>query len=302
MARSREGGFAVGAFNVDNLETLRAVCRAARATGGPVLIELSQPEVEVFGLENARDVLDNEIDALGIEAYLNLDHAPSGSAAMSAIDAGFEFVHLDLFQSDRHARDEAVIAATREVVEYARRTGAVVEGEPRYLTGTSTLHHGRVDPGAVAPSLSTPEEARAFVEATGIDTLAVGIGNVHGHFAAPKVLDLELLARVRAAVDPNVNISLHGGSGTRDGVYRAIARGGVSKININSDIRVAYRTGLERQFARYPGQYATAKLIGPVIDAVQRVVEGKIHAFGSMGKARSAITNLRQQAAYDPRS
>jgi fructose-bisphosphate aldolase class II len=274
----------VGAFNADNLETLRAVCRAARATAAPVLIELSHAEVEVLGLQNARDVLDNEIAALGIEAYLNLDHAPSGSAAMSAIDAGFEFVHLDLFQADPHASDHDVIVVTREVVEYARSTGAVVEGEQRYLAGTSTLHHDGVDRDMVEASLSTPAEASAFVHATGVDILAVGIGNVHGQYAKPKRLDLELLARLRAALD--VGLSLHGGSGTPDMTYRAVARGGVSKININSDIRVAYRTGLERQFARHPGEYATAKLIGPVTDAVQRVVEAKIHAFGSVGMAR----------------
>lgn len=285
MARTRIEHFAVGAFNVDNFETMRAVCRAAQATAAPVLIELSHSEVEVLGLANARDVIDNEIDALGIEAYLNLDHAPSGSAAISALDAGFEFVHVDLFQSDPDATPDTVAAVTRQVVEYARNTGAIVEGEPRYLAGSSTVHRGAIDGVAVARSLSDPEAARAFVAATGVDTLAIGIGNAHGRYAQPIRLDLERLARLRAAVD--VNLSLHGGSGIAVTEYRKVARGGVSKINVNSDLRLAYRSSLERQFTRHPDEYATARLIGPVLEAVQRVVEAKIRAFGAAGTART---------------
>ena len=288
MDRARTERFAVGAFNADNLATIRAICRAARARTAPVLIELSHSEVTALGLHNARDIVDNEIEDLGIEAYLNLDHAPTAAAAEAAIDAGFEFVHLDVFQADPDAREDEVVAATRKLVAYARHTDALVEGEQRYLRGTSTVHPDGIDPAAVAASLSTPERARAFVEATGVDTYAVGIGNIHGRYPNPKELDLELLARVRAAID--TNISLHGGSGTTDAAYKGVAHGGISKININSDVRYAYRTRLEQQFAVHPAELATAKLIGPVMDAVQGVVETKIAAFGSAGKARAWIT------------
>jgi fructose-bisphosphate aldolase, class II len=284
LARTRAERFAVGAFNADNVETMRTICRAARASAAPVLIELSHSEVNVLGLHNARDVLDNEIEELGIEAYLNLDHAPTVAAAIAAIDAGFEFVHLDVFQADPAATHEEVIGATRSLVAYARRTRAVVEGEQKYLTGTSTLHRNGVNPTATARTMSTPRGARDFVVATGVDILAVGIGNVHGRYPDPKRLDLGLLSRIRAAID--VGISLHGGSDTPDRLYRALASGGVSKININSDVRYAYRTTLERQFAVHPDEYATAKLIGPVTEAVERVVETKMRAFGSAGKAR----------------
>jgi fructose-bisphosphate aldolase, class II len=284
MARTRAEHFAVGAFNADDLSTLRAICRAARASSAPVLIELSHFEIEMLGLANVRDILDNEIEELRIEAYLNLDHAPTVAAAQAAVDAGFEFVHLDVFQADSNAADDAVVTATREVVEYARRTDAVVEGEQRYLTGSSTLHRERIVPAAVAASLSTPDGARAFVKATGIDTYAAGIGNIHGRYPSPKQLDLDLLARLRAALD--VNISLHGGSSTPDALYEAVARGGISKININSDLRYAYRTTLEQQYAAHPDEYATVKLIGPVMDAVSRVVQNKVTAFGASGKAR----------------
>src|SRR6185436_7103237 len=126
--------------------------------------------------------------------------------------------------------------------------------------------------------------ARHFVGATGVDTLAVSIVNVHGRYPSPARLDIALLGRIRSAVD--VNLSLHGGSGTPAPMYNAVARFGISKININSDVRIAYRQALEAQLAAHPDEYATAKLVGPLAASVQRVVEEKIHAFGSAGKAR----------------
>lgn len=284
MARSRAEAFAIGAFNVDNLETLLAIARAARATGAPAFIEASASEVAVLGLANLRDVVDNLIDELGVELYLNFDHAPSVDAAVAAIDAGFELVHIDVSQANHHASDEAIVAATRQVVDHARTTGALVEGELRYLPGSSNVHRVPPDAEAVAASLSSPHRARAFVEATGIDTFAVGIGNLHGLYTQPKALDLHLLAQIRATVD--TYLSLHGGSDTPEHAYAAAARGGISKINVNSELRHTYRTTLERQMAAHPHEYATVKLIGPVIDAVQAVVEAKITAFGSTGRSR----------------
>ena len=289
MRRTRTERFAVGAFNADNVETLRAICRAAQVCAAPVLIELSQTEVEAIGLANARAVLDNEIAELGIEAYLNLDHAPSLEAGIEAIDAGFEFVHLDCFQRNPDAREDAITEETRQLVAYARTTGALVEGEMQYLRGRSTLHREAIDPTIIAASVSDPERARRFVARTGVDTFAIGIGNVHGRYPERTRLRFDALKSVRDAID--VNISVHGGSNTSNRDYRAMARSGVSKINVNSDIRFAYRTALESEFATHREEYATVKLMGPVLDAVQRVVENKICAFGSLGRmSRDAFT------------
>jgi fructose-bisphosphate aldolase class II len=122
------------------------------------------------------------------------------------------------------------------------------------------------------------------VDATGIDTFAAAVGNLHGRYPVPKQLDLDLLARIRAAID--VNISLHGGSGTPGHYFERAAQIGVSKVNVNSDLRYAYRTTLERQLREHPDQYAIVKLIGPVIDAVQAVVAERIQLFGASGRAR----------------
>ncbi len=131
---------------------------------------------------------------------------------------------------------------------------------------------------------STPDGARTFIDATGIDTFAA-LGNLHGRYPVPKQLDLELLRRIRDAIE--VNISLDGRSGTPGRYFEAAARIGVSKGNVNSDLRYAYRTNLERQLREHPDEYAIVELIGRVIRAVQGVVEARIDLFGSTGKARS---------------
>jgi fructose-bisphosphate aldolase, class II len=285
MHRSRREHFAVGAFNVDNQETLLAIVRAAQAKGAPVLVEVSHDEVSVIGLANIRSMVDSYRAEFGVEMYVNLDHSPSVEAAKAGIDAGFEFVHIDYSQANRDATERDIIAATREVVDYARQTtGALIESEPHYFGGSSNVHTETIDYDEIRKTFSTPEGAASFVAETGIDTYAAAVGNLHGRYPVPKQLDLELLQRIRDAVD--CNISLHGGSGTPGHYFQEAARIGVSKINVNSDLRYAYRTTLEAQLKANPEQYAIVKIIGPVIDAVQQVVEERIDLFGSAGRAR----------------
>lgn len=285
MRRSRREHFAVGAFNVDNQETLLAIVRAAQTKEAPILVEVSHDEVSMIGLANIRSMVDNYRAEYGVEIYVNLDHSPSVEAAKAGVDAGFEFIHVDYSQANRDATEADIIAATREVVDYAKRTtGALVESEPHYFGGSSNVHTEAIDYDEIRKTFSTPEGAAAFVAETGIDTYAAAVGNLHGRYPVPKQLDLELLQRIRDAVD--CNISLHGGSGTPGHYFQEAARIGVSKINVNSDLRYAYRTTLEAQLKANPDQYAVVKIIGPVIDAVQQVAEKRIDLFGSTGQAR----------------
>ncbi len=283
MQRSRQQKFAVGAFNIDNQETLIAICRAAQAKNSPVLIELSHGEVQAIGLDNVRDLLDNYRVEYGIEAYLNLDHSPSVEDAKRGIDAGFEFIHIDVSQARHEASEEEIIQETAEVVEYAKMTGALVESEPHYFGGGSNVFKEEIDYEQVRKTFSTPSGAKEFVASTGIDTFAAAIGNLHGKYPVPKVLDLELLKAVRDAI--NCNISLHGGSDTPLHYFEEAARIGVSKINVNSDLRYAFRTTLEEQLAENPDEFAVMKLMDAVKDAIQKVVEEKIEAFGSANRA-----------------
>lgn len=283
MQRSRSQKFAVGAFNIDNQETLIAVCRAAQKLQSPVLVEVSQGEVKAMGLENVRDMVDNYKAEYGVEMYVNLDHSPTVEDCKRAIDAGYEFIHIDISQANHDATTEQIIEKTREVVEYAKFTGALVESEPHYFGGSSNVHTEDINYEEIKKTFSTPEGAKEFVEATGIDTFAAAIGNLHGKYPVPKELDLELLQRIREAIGGQ--ISLHGGSGTPLHFFEDAAKIGVSKININSDMRYVFRKTLEKVLADNPDEYAVVKLMPEVYEAVQQVVEEKINAFGSAGKA-----------------
>lgn len=284
MKRSRTEHFAVGAFNLDNQETLKAVARAAAAKNSPVLVEVSAAEVEAIGLDNIRDMVDNYKSELGLEMYINLDHCPSVEDAKAGIEAGFEFIHIDISQANHDATEEEIIAQTKEVVDYAKLTGALVESEPHYFGGSSNRHKEDINYDEIKKTFSTPEGAKTFVEASGIDTFAAAIGNLHGSYPVPKTLDIDLLKKIRASID--CNISLHGGSGTPGHYFEEAVKVGVSKININSDMRVAFRDTLEKVLKENPDEFAVVKLMDEVVAAVQVVVESKIDMFGSAGKAR----------------
>jgi fructose-bisphosphate aldolase class II len=216
--------------------------------------------------------------------YINLDHSPSVESAIAGIDAGFEFIHIDVSQANHDASDEEIINATRAVVAHANFTGAMVESEPHYFGGSSNVHTEKFDFDEIKKTFSTPEGAMHFVDATGIDTYAAAIGNLHGSYPIPKVLDLELLDNIRSAI--SCNISLHGGSGTPGHYFEEAVKIGVQKININSDMRKAYRDTLEKVLADNKTEYAVVKLMDQVISAVQEVVESKIALFNSAGKAK----------------
>lgn len=285
MQRSRDQHFAVGAFNIDNQETLIAIAKAAKKLNSPVLVEVSKSEVSFMGLQNVRDMVNNYKAEYGIEMYINLDHSPTVEDCKRAIDAGFEFIHIDISQGDHDATDEQIINQTREVVEYAKTTGALVEGEPHYFGGSSDVFTENFDYEEIKKTFSTPEGAKAFVDATGINVYAAAIGNLHGKYPVPKILDIELLRRIRDGIDHETLISLHGGSDTPLHYFEEAAKIGISKINVNTDLRFAFRTTLDKVLSENPDQYAVVKLMPEVMDAVQAVVEEKIHAFGNEGKA-----------------
>jgi len=284
IARARSEHFAIGAFNIDNQETLIAIAKAAQKLQAPVMVEVSDGEVKAMGLDNVRDLVDNYRAEYGIEMYINLDHSPSVEDAKRGIEAGFEFIHIDVSQSNHDATDDEIIAATKEIVDYAKFTGALVESEPHYFGGSSNVHKEAFDYEEIKKTFSTPKGAKQFVEATGIDTFAAAIGNLHGSYPVPKTLDLDLLEKIRAAID--CNISLHGGSGTPGHFFEEAIRIGITKININSDMRRAFRDTLEKVLRENPDEYAVVKLMPEVYGAVQAVVESKLQSYNSTGKAQ----------------
>lgn len=284
FARARREHFALGAFNLDNQETLIAVAQAAAAKKAPVLVEVSQGEVEAMGLANVRDMVDNYKSDFGIEMYINLDHSPTVADAIAGIEAGFECIHIDISQADHNASRDEIVKKTKEVVKAAKKTGAMVEAEEHYFAGSSNLHTEKIDFAELKKYETDPVGAANFVVQTGIDTFAAQVGNLHGLYPVPKKLNLELLQQIREAVD--CDISLHGGSGTAAHYFIEAVKIGVTKVNINSDIRVAFRRTLEKVLAENKTEYAVVKLMDDVIDAMQAVVETKIDMFNAAGQAQ----------------
>lgn len=286
MQRARSEYFAIGAFNIDNQETLIAVARAAKKYNAPVMVEVSKGEVDALGIYNIRDMVDNYKREYGIEMYINLDHSPSVKDAIEGIEAGFEFIHIDISQANHEASDKDIVKATSKVVDYALLTGAIVESEPHYFQGSSNVHKEKIDYEKIKKTFTKPTQAKKFVQTTGIDTFAAAIGNLHGKYPVPKILDISLLKKIRKTLPAHVNISLHGGSGTPEKYYMEAVRNGVTKVNINSDMRFAFRTTIEKVLKENPDEFAVVKLMDEVKDAVQAVVEEKIQSFNSKGKAR----------------
>lgn len=276
--------YALGAFNLDDQATLLAAARASQKTQAPILVEVSQGEVDDLGLDNIRDLVDNYKRTFNIEVYVNLDHSPSVEAAKKGIEAGFEFIHIDVSQQNPEASEDQIISDTKKIVDYAKFTGALVESESHYFAGSSNLHKEAIDYELIKQTFTTPDGAAYFVDQTGVDTYAVAIGNLHGKYPVPKILDIDLLAQIRARI--NCNISLHGGSGTPGHYFRSAVQNGVTKININSDMRIAYHDALIKALQDNPDEYSVAKLVNKyVVGAVEEVILSKIKDFNSAGKS-----------------
>ncbi len=275
--RAKEEKFAIGAFNVGNLETLQAIVRGAALKKAPVIIEASPGESEFMGYENLADLVDNYRKA-GAEIILNLDHATDFENVKKAYEAGFDYLHFD---GGKLEFEENVKIAT-EVVQLAKGRGVMVEGEVDHITGSSSIHKEGVEGEQAKGNYSDPVKAAEFVKRTGVDTYASFIGNAHGLYANEKRLDLNRLKEIKEAV-PNTYLSLHGGSGVNHDDIRGAIEIGINKINVNTEMRNAYRKELEEQL-RNSDEVAMYKLYPEIIEEVQKVVMDKIDLFGSWGK------------------
>lgn len=296
--KAQDEGFAIGAFNVDNLEILNAICMAGQKKKSPVMLEFSQGEVGYFGIDNIVDIVKNAREQFGIPILLNLDHAKTVDDCMAAIDASriftfeeseptskvsgtvFDDVHFDgsELEFDENVKD------TKKVVEAAHARGLLVEGEIDRISGSSEMHRQDIDMEALKKSYTDPDRAAKFIADTGVDIFAAVFGNVHGTFPNQPDLDFDLLKEIREAL-PATFLSMHGGSGIpAEQIREAIKVGKIVKINVNTELRQAFRDALSEELGENPDEYAYYKLTPDMVNAVAAVVEGKIDVFGSAGK------------------
>ena len=284
LQKAQDEGFAIGAFNVDNLEIFKAVVAGAKAKKSPVMMEFSDGEVKFLELHNIVDLIKNAEEKERIEILLNLDHSPEQANVEEAIEAGFELVHFD---GSKKPYDENV-QITKILVPKAHAKGLTVEGEIDHIAGSSNVHKEQITLEEIKDGFTKPEKAKEFVSETGVDIFAAFFGNVHGVFPIQPSVDMELVKRIREVL-PDTFLSMHGGSGISDEeVKQSIEVGRIAKINVNTEVRQAFRDNLEKVLKENPDQYAVYKIMPEVISAVQAVVEHKIDVFGSTGKLTSA--------------
>ncbi len=279
LQKAKEEKFAIGAFNVGNLETFKGIAQAAANKKSPVIIESSPGETDWMGAENVVDLAKNYSEEFGIPILVNLDHSTTLEDCQKGIEAGYDLIHVD---GSKLSLEENM-KMTKMVVGLAHAKGLTAEGELDHIGGSSEVHQGSASEEAGKISMTEPENAARFVKETGVDIFAAFIGNVHGLYAGSlKNLDIDRLKQIAQAT--GVFLSLHGSSGIPEDQIREAIQNGIVKVNLNTEMRQAFKDSFEKVLRDNPQEYAMYKAEGPVIDAIQKLVEHKIELFGSTGK------------------
>lgn len=268
---------AVGHFNFSELVVLKAVTEAARELRVPVVLGVSESEREFLGVGQAAALVQSMREENGIEIFLNADHTHSIEKAEQAARAGFDMIVFDTSEKPL----EQNIAETRRGVEAAKsiRPGILVEGEVGYVGSGSEIHEKRPD----NIRLTEPEEAKQFVAATKVDLLSPSVGTTHGMLASMirgtehKRLDIPRIAAIKKTV--GLPLTLHGGSGTDDDDFRKAIQAGIAMIHINTELRVAWRRGLEQALGKDAASVAPYKVLPEVVDEVKAVVVKRLRLF-----------------------
>ncbi|MEK7494110.1 MAG: class II fructose-bisphosphate aldolase [Patescibacteria group bacterium] len=282
---AEESGYAIGQFNVSTADQIRAIMRVAMKLHSPVIIGTSEGECKFIGARQAVKLCEAYEEEAGVPIILNADHTYKDvqeiknlDTIQALLDAGYNSIHFDgsvLSFEENVKWTKQVVAMCKE-----KNSGISVEGELGFLPGASQISKEKVE---IKPEyLTDPKQALEFVEATGIDRLAVSVGNSHGISFQEDRLDIERIAAIKEAIGKRAVLVLHGGSGIpADQIQAAIAHG-IRKININTELRVAFHDALKATLTG-SGETTPYKFLPPAMDAVARIVEEKIKLFGSAG-------------------
>lgn len=281
IANAKEKGIAIGHFNISELTALKAVFEAARELGLPVIIGTSEGERAFLGTHAAAALVKSLREEFDYPIFLNADHTHSFEKAVEAAKAGYDAV---LFDGGALPWEDN-IAQTKRIVEELKKINPqiIIEGEIGYIGTSSEIFKELPKGAAIRPEdLTTPDQAKEFAQKTGVDLLAPAVGNVHGMFeGAPNpALDIARIAAINEAA--GVPLVLHGGSGTSDGDFVAAIKAGVSIVHINTEIRLAWRHGLEEGLKANPTTVAPYKILPGAVAAVKAVVKNRLALFSDL--------------------
>lgn len=278
IADARERKTAIGHFNISDLTGLKGIFESAKELDLPVIIGLSEGECEAVGTKNAADLVRNLREQYDYPIFINADHTHSLEKIQEAVNAGFDAV---LFDAGKLPLEENIIQ-TKQVVDWVRsvRPEVLVEAELGYL-GTSSTILKEIPEGAAIKleDLTTPEDAKRFVRETGVDLLAPAVGNIHGMFKdTPNPnLFIDRIAELRDAV--GIPMVLHGGSGIRNEDFVAAIQNGIAIVHINTEIRLAWRRGVEKALREKPEEVTPYKLLLDSIEEIKKVVAERLKLF-----------------------
>jgi fructose-bisphosphate aldolase class II len=297
MVPARKNGYAIGAFNVQNLESMSAIAEAATEEKSPVIMQITPSVIKYAGLAYISNLVKTAAQLAPVPVAMHLDHGDSFETAVKCVEAGFSSVMIDGSFLDFNDN----VAVTKRVVSVAHPKGVSVEAELGKLAGVEERSVAEKD-----AILTDPEAAVEFVEKTGVDTLAVAIGTSHGayKFKSEAKLDLERLKIISEKV--SIPLVLHGASsvpqwivekankygaelsgakGIPEEQYRKAIPLGIAKINIDTDLRLAFTATVREVLTNSPKNFDPRKILGPARGAMKEVAKGKIRLFGSSGKA-----------------
>lgn len=298
--KAMEENYAIGAFNINNMEFVQAIMDAAAEQNSPVILQTSSSAIKYARIPYLKKMIEAGLEEHDIPVALHLDHGPDFETAKMCIDNGYTSVMID---GSKYEYEENV-RLTRQVVDYAHAHGVVVEAEIGRLAGVEDEVNVADDDALY----TNPEQARDFVAATGVDSLAIAIGTSHGayKFKGDAKLRFDILEKVKALI-PNTPIVLHGAStviqeyvqmcnqnggnlpgakGCPDEMLHEASQRGVSKINVDTDLRLAMTGAIRKVFAEKPEEFDPRKYMGPGRDLIKEAVVHKIRdVFGSANKA-----------------
>jgi fructose-bisphosphate aldolase class II len=282
LKSAQHNKYAIGSFNFSTAEILKAIVLAAKELNSPVIVSTSEGEAEFIGMREAAALIRAWRAATKLPIVLNLDHGKSLKSIKKALATGYDMIHFDGSGLDYKKN----IEETKKVIDFARDFGKtfdkriIIEGELGYLRGASSVHKEKLE---IQPEdLTDPKQAEEFIEKTGIDSLAMVIGNAHGIFLqSEEKLNLERLAEIKKKIGDRAFLVLHGGSGISENDIKKAVELGVVKINVNTELRVAYKEAMAKELAGAPEETTPYKILEPSLEAVKKVVEEKIKLFGS---------------------
>jgi fructose-bisphosphate aldolase, class II len=281
LEQAQKNGVAIGHFNFADLVTLKAVFESALELKVPVIVGVSEGERAFVGVRQVVALVRSLREEFDFPIYLNADHTHSLSKALEAARAGFDVI---VFDASALPFEENV-RETKEAVEALKgiNSAILVEAEIGNIGTGSEIHEEAPD---LSKFLTTPEEAKQFVESTGIDIMAPAVGNMHGLLKSMvqgqtrKHLDITRIAEIKNAT--GVLLTLHGGSGTDDEDLRKAIAAGINIVHINTELRVAWRRGMEDALVQKPNEVVTYKILPIAVESVKQVVLSRLRLFNSI--------------------